>query len=706
MRFPSRPLRVSLGFAIIVLATVSAQSAVLIVTNTQDFGADSLRAAVAVAAVGDTIEFNIPTSDPGYNVATGVFTITLLSGEIVIDKDLNIAAPGERIAISGNHAGRIFHITNGNVAISAISLIDGTAKGTDGPFDDDGSPGIGGAILNQGTLVFKGCTFKSNTALGGRGGSGTQAGKGGDGLGGAIANQANLSLVACTVADNSALGGPGGTFVHTGIHSGGATGGAGSGGAIHNSATGTLSLSNCTITSNTSVGADARQFGDTSSQGAAAQGGGVANFGNVSIVHCTLANNSASGGDAYTASIFGPYDGAPSSGGGIYSASGSVLVTRDTIFAPNIAVGGAGGGAPATDGAATGQDVNAAITSQGHNLFGRSDGCSGITTDDLQGGTTDATRLDPKLGTLGNYGGPTETLPLLPDSPAIDAGSAAAPTRDQRSYLRSGPPDIGAFEYQGRQPAPLANISTRLRVQPDDNAMIGGFIITGAEPKTVIIRGIGPSLPVTGALADPVIEVHGSAGEILSTNDNWRDAATRQEIIGSGLSPANDLESSFWGALAPGSYTVVVRGAGNTVGTGLFEVYDLDQTVDSKLANISTRGFVGTGDDVMIGGTIIVGGPPAKVLFRAIGPSLMNFGVTNALADPVVALYDGNGQLLAINYDWRDDQEAEINATGLPPSNNLESAIVRDLAPGNYTAIVRGFNNTTGVALVEVYNLN
>jgi hypothetical protein len=166
------------------------------------------------------------------------------------------------------------------------------------------------------------------------------------------------------------------------------------------------------------------------------------------------------------------------------------------------------------------------------------------------------------------------------------------------------------------------------------------------------------------------------------------------------------LESSLWGILNPGAYTVVVRGKNNATGIALFEVYDLDQTVDSKLANVSTRGFVETGDNVMIGGTIMTGSPPARVLFRAIGPSLANFGVPNVLGDPVMELYDGNGGLIAINYDWRDTQEAEIIATGIPPSNNLESAIVRDLAPGNYTAIVRGSSNTTGVAVVEVYNLD
>jgi hypothetical protein len=235
--------------------------------------------------------------------------------------------------------------------------------------------------------------------------------------------------------------------------------------------------------------------------------------------------------------------------------------------------------------------------------------------------------------------------------------------------------------------------------------MIGGFIITGTQPKTVIIRGIGPSLPLAGALTDPVIELHDSTGELLAANDNWRDG-TYQQQVANALPPTNDLESALWGVINPGAYTVVVRGNNDAAGIGLFEVYDLDQAADSKMGNISTRGFVGAGNDVMIGGTIIMGGGPARVLFRAIGPSLANFGVSNALEDPFLELHDGNGALIATNPNWRDTQEAEITATGLAPSNNLESAMVRDLAPGSYTAIVRGTNNTTGVALVEVYNLN
>lgn len=244
--------------------------------------------------------------------------------------------------------------------------------------------------------------------------------------------------------------------------------------------------------------------------------------------------------------------------------------------------------------------------------------------------------------------------------------------------------------------------------------MIGGFIITGSQPKTVIVRGIGPSLTALGvrALADPVIEVHDGSGALIpgAVNDNWNDAATRQKIIDSGLAPSNSLESALWGILNPGPYTVIVRGKNNATGVGLFEVYDLDRTADSKLANISTRGFVGTGDNVMIGGIIIIGKTPANILIRAIGPSLTNLGVSGALQDPTLELHDGNGALMEANDNWKtrsngSSQQAAIEATTIQPSDDRESAILRTLQPGGYTAVVRGAGNTTGVALVEAYQL-
>ena len=255
-------------------------------------------------------------------------------------------------------------------------------------------------------------------------------------------------------------------------------------------------------------------------------------------------------------------------------------------------------------------------------------------------------------------------------------------------------------------PSQLLNISTRLRVQTGENVLIGGFIITGSEAKKVIIRGIGPSLAqfFSGTLDDPTLELF-QGNTLLESNDNWVDR--RAEIEATGIPPSNDFESAIVRTLAPGAYTAIVRGKNNSTGIGLVEAYDLDQAADSKLGNISTRGFVETGNDVMIGGFIIgnSGGGAAKVVVRAIGPSLAAFGIAGALADPTLDLVDANGVVLRSNNDWQDSQRAEIEAVGLQPGNLQESVIVQTLAPGNYTAIVRGNANTSGVGLVEVYNL-
>lgn len=253
-------------------------------------------------------------------------------------------------------------------------------------------------------------------------------------------------------------------------------------------------------------------------------------------------------------------------------------------------------------------------------------------------------------------------------------------------------------------PAPtrLANISTRLRVETDDNVLFGGFIITGTQAKKLIVRAIGPSVSVPGSLDDPTLELY-SGSTLIASNDNWLDSPEKQAIIDSTIPPANNLESAIVRTLAPGSYTTIVRGVNQGTGVGLVEIYDLDGTVDSKLAQISTRGFVQTGDNAMFGGLYVVGGSSQKVIVRAIGPSLP---LLDKLADPTLELYDGNGASLGANDNWRTgEQETEIIATTVPPSDDLESAIVRTLTPGPYTAIVRGANNTTGIALVEVYAL-
>ncbi|PYV62167.1 MAG: hypothetical protein DMG97_41090 [Acidobacteria bacterium] len=255
----------------------------------------------------------------------------------------------------------------------------------------------------------------------------------------------------------------------------------------------------------------------------------------------------------------------------------------------------------------------------------------------------------------------------------------------------------------------LQNISTRAFVQTGDNVMIGGVIITGSGEKKVILRSIGPSLGnygITNPLQNPTLELHDHTGAVIASNDNWMDAPNKQEIIDSGLAPSNDLESAILTSLNPGTYTAIVRGVNNGTGIALVEGYDLDPSAGSKLGNISTRTLVQTGDNVMIGGLIITGAGQKEVIVRAMGPSLTQDGITNALADPTLELHDPNGTLLASNDNWKDTQQTEIQATGLAPTNDAECAIMQTLAPGNYTAIVRGKNNTIGVALVEVYGLN
>jgi hypothetical protein len=257
------------------------------------------------------------------------------------------------------------------------------------------------------------------------------------------------------------------------------------------------------------------------------------------------------------------------------------------------------------------------------------------------------------------------------------------------------------------------NIATRLLVNPDPNQLIGGFIITGTQPKKVIIRGIGPSLAsfFSGVLADPTLQLF-QGNTLLVSNDNWKvrdtDGTSQQaEVEATTVPPKNDLESAIVATLTPGAYTAVMRGKGGTSGIGVVEAYDLDLNAKSKLANIATRGLVGTNENVMIGGFITGGNGQAdsKVVIRAIGPSLAAFGIPNVLQDPLLELHSANGTIIQANDDWQQTQAAEITQTGLAPTDPRESAMVTALPDGNYTAIVRGKNNTSGVAVVEVYSV-
>jgi Tol biopolymer transport system component len=254
----------------------------------------------------------------------------------------------------------------------------------------------------------------------------------------------------------------------------------------------------------------------------------------------------------------------------------------------------------------------------------------------------------------------------------------------------------------------LLNISTRGQVINGDKILIGGFILTGNSSKKIMVRALGPSLAaagVAGALSDPTLELFDHTGALIASNDNWVE--NQAEIGATGLAPSSLFESALAPSLPPGAYTAVVRGKGGATGVGLVELYDLEPTATSELANISTRDSVDTGDNVLIAGVIAgdPGGGAARVLIRAIGPSLSDAGVAEALQNPALELRDFNGTLLAGNDDWKATQRPEIEETGIPPSRDVESAILQRLAPGAYTAIVRGQNNSTGIGLVEVYHL-
>ena len=331
-------------------------------------------------------------------------------------------------------------------------------------------------------------------------------------------------------------------------------------------------------------------------------------------------------------------------------------------------------------------------------------------------------------------------LPLgLGFDPATGTISGTFNPGDQNGGALLGNVQLGTHNSSGTATNPLSffqgvsatakNISTRLAVGTNDNVLIGGFIVTGNASKKVIVRAIGPELGappynIPNALADPTLELHDHTGAVIASNDNWMNASNKQEIINSGHAPSNDLESAILTTLAPGNYTAIIRGKNGTTGNALVEVYDLgtaslDVSSNAQLGNISTRGLVQTGDNVMIGGFIVQGlkgDMPATVILRAIGPELgaPPYNIPNALADPTLELHNGTGALIGSNDNWQttviggiitSSQVSAIQNSGHAPAAASESAIIAELPPGNYTVIVRGKNNTTGIALVEGYVL-
>jgi hypothetical protein len=286
--------------------------------------------------------------------------------------------------------------------------------------------------------------------------------------------------------------------------------------------------------------------------------------------------------------------------------------------------------------------------------------------------------------------------------------------------------DVIGYDLVQTSHTSLGNISTRSFVQTGEHVMIGGFIVQGSGPKRVIIRAIGPELTqygITNALDNPRLELHNGSGALIATNDNWQTTILGGIITGnqvsdiqnSGHAPTAGSESAIVANLPPGNYTAIVRGVVNTAGVALVEVYDLNPGASSNLGNISTRSFVQTDQNVMIGGFIVQGTGAKKVIIRAIGPELTQYGIPDALANPRLELHNGSGGLIATNDNWQttilggiitSNQVSDIQNSGRAPTAASESAIIANLQPGNYTAIVQGVNNATGVALVEVYDLD
>jgi photosystem II stability/assembly factor-like uncharacterized protein len=316
--------------------------------------------------------------------------------------------------------------------------------------------------------------------------------------------------------------------------------------------------------------------------------------------------------------------------------------------------------------------------------------------------------LDPVFATPTPTPEPSATVPPTATPTATATGTPAATPTPSASASPTPP----ATPTPSSTPAAQTlNLSTRMRVQTGDSVGVGGFIITGTAPKHVLLRAIGPSLTQSGvpdALGDPVLELHGPGAFVTIIDNNWRDDPVPEAlIIASGIPPTNDLEAAIDATLNPGTYTAVVRGKNDTSGIGLVEIYDLSQSADSKLANLSTRAFVSTGDSVVIAGFILGGNSGSdRIAARGIGPSLAP-NVPNALADPTLELRNGDGALLFANNDWQDNaaQAAELIAAGLAPTDPLEAGIVAPLPPGLYTAVLAGLNNGAGVGLVEVYDL-
>ena len=304
---------------------------------------------------------------------------------------------------------------------------------------------------------------------------------------------------------------------------------------------------------------------------------------------------------------------------------------------------------------------------------------------------------------------PTPSLtptPSVPPTPSVTPSPSVVPTPSVTPA-----PSITPTPNPSATPGDaLLNISTRGRAETGANVLIGGFILgNGTANKAVVVRALGPSLGtrgVTSPLLNPSLQLFTSSGQLIASNDNWMDDPNAQAVIDSGLAPTDPNEAALFIELAPGGYTVVVPGVDGTQNIALVEVFDLDSANTPQLLNISTRGFVDTGEGMMIAGTIVGGTIVKAIVVRGLGPSLASAGVTNFLPNPTITVFDSLGVAIAANDDWQSDAgAADIQALGLAPQNALEAATLVTLGPGNYTAILSDVNGSTNVGLVEIYNV-
>ncbi|HEV2806662.1 MAG TPA: right-handed parallel beta-helix repeat-containing protein [Chthoniobacterales bacterium] len=733
-----------IALAVLLLAG-TVKAATLTVTNTNDSGPGSLRQAFVDAnnAAGeDIVVFDLPAgSDRVIQLTTDGITalsaITLLN-----DRPGDVPVIVEGHWSQGHLLFSCFSNQGGRLLLSGLTVRGGPDSG----------------ILNgAGSMTVRNCTISGNYGYFG-GGVSVKSGQvllqnclitknQGDTGGGIFNDSGKVTIQKCVISDNTAVTSGGGIqnwpfgavgLIDCTVSGNSITGTTDSrGGAGINNIGISVGMENCTLSNNRSLNhgagaifttgaltANACTFVNNQGESAAA----IYDYGATTrqsfLTNCTFSGNTGGISGSAALVVLANYQ-------YLNGGNGKLWINNCTFNEnPGVALCAGGGSSTKVDVANTifkrgGTSANLLVsddffggtktvfTSRGHNLSDDAAGGDGSSGPGGRlNGPGDIRNTDPRLGPLADNGGATMTYAPLPGSPAIDAAdNSTATPRDQRGFVRFGSRDIGSFEINGTvSKNRLANISTRAQCLANDNVLIAGFIITGQDNKKLILRAIGPSLAGSTHLANPTLQLYDGAGQPIGFNDDWGDAPNQQEIIGSTLAPTDKRESAILTTLAPGAYTAVVRGAGTSTGIAVVEAYDLDPSADSRLANISTRGFIQTNVNLMIAGFIVVGPDNQNLVLRALGPSLP---LANKLADPDLGVYDSNGTLLAYSYDWYNSNdphanggqgEGKIMGTGLAPSNSLECGVAITLTAGQYTAIVSS-EEKTGVGLVEVYAL-